>query len=155
MERDTLFIAQASAFLDAVEGRQAPLCSLDEGLQTLRVNLAALASVQSQSWQQVGGWPLLSTTKPTTPHHQEPDTMPQADAQTTPTREPTFQELFDLTGKVALITGGTGHLGSAMALALAEAGASVVITSREARAGRSGRGRSPRPGRCPPPRSCP
>ena len=46
--------------------------------------------------------------------------------------EPTIQELFDLTGKVALITGGTGHLGSAMARALAEAGASVVITSREA-----------------------
>src|SRR5437764_3389100 len=47
-------------------------------------------------------------------------------------REPTVQELFDLTGKVALITGGTGHLGSAMARALAEAGASVVITSRDA-----------------------
>jgi len=46
--------------------------------------------------------------------------------------EPTVQELFDLTGKVALITGGTGHLGSAMSRALAEAGASVVISSRDA-----------------------
>src|SRR2546422_690622 len=45
--------------------------------------------------------------------------------------EPTVQELFDLTGKVALITGGTGHLGSSMSRALAEAGASVVLTSRE------------------------
>jgi NAD(P)-dependent dehydrogenase (short-subunit alcohol dehydrogenase family) len=45
--------------------------------------------------------------------------------------EPTVRELFDLTGKVALITGGTGHLGSAMARALAEAGASVVVSSRE------------------------
>jgi gluconate 5-dehydrogenase len=49
----------------------------------------------------------------------------------TPTeREPTIQELFDLSGKVALITGGTGHLGSAMARALAEAGATVVLASR-------------------------
>jgi gluconate 5-dehydrogenase len=45
--------------------------------------------------------------------------------------EPTIHDLFDLTGKVALITGGTGYLGSAMARALAEAGASVVITSRD------------------------
>lgn len=49
--------------------------------------------------------------------------------------EPTVRELFDLSGKVALITGGTGHLGSAMARALAEAGARVVLSSRdEARA---------------------
>jgi NAD(P)-dependent dehydrogenase (short-subunit alcohol dehydrogenase family) len=45
--------------------------------------------------------------------------------------EPTVQQLFDLTGKVALVTGGTGHLGSAMSRALAEAGASVVVTSRD------------------------
>lgn len=47
-------------------------------------------------------------------------------------REPTVHELFDLSGKVALLTGGAGHLGSAMARALAEAGASVVLTSRDA-----------------------
>jgi gluconate 5-dehydrogenase len=46
--------------------------------------------------------------------------------------EPTVQELFDLTGKVALVTGGTGHLGSALSRALAEAGAAVVVTSRDA-----------------------
>jgi NAD(P)-dependent dehydrogenase (short-subunit alcohol dehydrogenase family) len=46
-------------------------------------------------------------------------------------REPTVQELFDLTGRVVLITGGTGHLGSAMARALAEAGASVLLSSRD------------------------
>lgn len=46
-------------------------------------------------------------------------------------REPTVSELFSLAGKVALLTGGCGHLGSAMARALAEAGASVVLTSRE------------------------
>lgn len=46
--------------------------------------------------------------------------------------EPTVQQLFDLRGKTALVTGGTGHLGSAMSRALAEAGANVVITSRDA-----------------------
>jgi gluconate 5-dehydrogenase len=45
--------------------------------------------------------------------------------------EPTVQQLFSLAGKVALLTGGCGHLGSAMARALAEAGASVVLTSRD------------------------
>jgi gluconate 5-dehydrogenase len=45
--------------------------------------------------------------------------------------EPTIQELFDLAGKVVLLTGAAGHLGSAMARALAEAGASVVLTSRD------------------------
>ena len=45
--------------------------------------------------------------------------------------EPTVQELFDLTGKVTLLTGGAGHLGSAMSRALAEAGATVVLTSRD------------------------
>lgn len=37
---------------------------------------------------------------------------------------------FLLTDQVALITGATGFLGSAMAAALAQAGASVVVTSR-------------------------
>lgn len=46
--------------------------------------------------------------------------------------EATASELFSLAGRVALITGGCGYLGSAMSRALAEAGASVVVTSREA-----------------------
>lgn len=46
--------------------------------------------------------------------------------------EPTVANLFNLSGRVALITGGCGHLGSAMSRALAEAGASIVLTSREA-----------------------
>jgi NAD(P)-dependent dehydrogenase (short-subunit alcohol dehydrogenase family) len=45
--------------------------------------------------------------------------------------EPTIAELFSLAGKTVLITGATGWLGSAMSRALAEAGASVVITSRD------------------------
>ncbi len=50
----------------------------------------------------------------------------------TKTAEPTIQELFDLTGRAALITGATGWLGSSLSRALAEAGASVVISSRDA-----------------------
>jgi NAD(P)-dependent dehydrogenase (short-subunit alcohol dehydrogenase family) len=38
--------------------------------------------------------------------------------------------LFDLTGKVALVTGGSKGLGKAMARGLAEAGADVIISSR-------------------------
>lgn len=38
--------------------------------------------------------------------------------------------LFDLTGKVALVTGGSRGLGKAMARAFAEAGADVMISSR-------------------------
>ena len=45
--------------------------------------------------------------------------------------EPTVSSLFDLTGKTALITGAGGWLGSAMSRALAEAGANVIVTSRE------------------------
>jgi predicted dehydrogenase len=43
-DRDAHFIAQANAFLDAVAGRPANLCSLESAIQTLRFNLASLAS---------------------------------------------------------------------------------------------------------------
>ena len=39
--------------------------------------------------------------------------------------------MFDLTGKVAIITGGYAWLGNDMARALAEYGCSIIITSRE------------------------
>jgi gluconate 5-dehydrogenase len=39
--------------------------------------------------------------------------------------------MFDLSNRVALVTGATGRLGNSMAIALAEAGASLVVTSRE------------------------
>ena len=44
----------------------------------------------------------------------------------------TVQQLFDLTGKTALVTGGSRGLGLQMAHALGEAGARVMITSRKA-----------------------
>lgn len=39
-------------------------------------------------------------------------------------------DLFDMTGRVAVVTGGATHLGRAMASALCELGASVTIASR-------------------------
>ncbi len=41
-----------------------------------------------------------------------------------------MHNLFDLTGKVALVTGGSQGLGKAMARALAQAGADIIISSR-------------------------
>jgi predicted dehydrogenase len=43
-ERDDMFIAQANAFLDGVEGRDTPLCTFEEAVQTLKFNQAALRS---------------------------------------------------------------------------------------------------------------
>lgn len=45
--------------------------------------------------------------------------------------EPTIHALLDLTGKTALVTGAAGYLGGAIARALAEAGATVVASSRD------------------------
>lgn len=42
-----------------------------------------------------------------------------------------LKQLGDLTGRVALITGGAGHLGRAMASALAELGSELVLLDRE------------------------
>jgi len=53
MDRDHIFIAQANAFLDAVDGAGPVPCSLDDGIQTLRVNLAALASLEQGTWQTI------------------------------------------------------------------------------------------------------
>jgi nucleoside-diphosphate-sugar epimerase len=39
-------------------------------------------------------------------------------------------ELFDLHGKVAIVTGGNGGLGRGMAIGLAAAGADIVVAAR-------------------------
>jgi predicted dehydrogenase len=53
LERDTLFIAQAEHFLDHLEDRSPPRCSLAEARQTLLVNRAILESVRTQMWQTI------------------------------------------------------------------------------------------------------
>ncbi len=50
LERDDLFTAQANAFLDQLGGASEPACSLQEGLQTLKVNLGALRSMETGEW---------------------------------------------------------------------------------------------------------
>ncbi|CEP69149.1 Polyketide synthase/Fatty acid synthase, KR [Moorella glycerini] len=43
-----------------------------------------------------------------------------------------YRNLFDLNGQVALVVGGTGGIGRAMTLALAQYGADIVVASRKA-----------------------
>ena len=50
---DTPFINQANAFLDALEGKTSPLCTLEEGIETLQVNLAILESARRSCWQAI------------------------------------------------------------------------------------------------------
>ena len=53
-DRDSWFICQANAFLDTIEGESQPLCTLEQALQTLKVNLAALAAVKrGPDWQTI------------------------------------------------------------------------------------------------------
>ena len=46
-DRDTMYLAQANRFLDVLEGEASPACTLDEGIQTLKVNLAILRSADN------------------------------------------------------------------------------------------------------------
>jgi len=50
MERDDIFIAQAHYYCDVLEGKASPLCTLAEGLQTLKVNLAILDAADHPKW---------------------------------------------------------------------------------------------------------
>lgn len=46
-ERDDLFVSQAQAFLDGLEGKPTALCTVEEAVQTLKFNLAALESART------------------------------------------------------------------------------------------------------------
>ncbi len=48
-DQDAHFTAQANAFLDQIEGHPARLCSVEAAAQTLRFNLAALASAKADA----------------------------------------------------------------------------------------------------------
>jgi NAD(P)-dependent dehydrogenase (short-subunit alcohol dehydrogenase family) len=54
-------------------------------------------------------------------------------------------DLFDLTGKVAVVTGGTRGIGLMMARGLLQAGASAYVSSRNAEAGQAAVAESPGP----------
>ena len=47
-DRDQPFILQAEAFLRAIDGEAGPLATLEEGIQTLRANIAALRSAETR-----------------------------------------------------------------------------------------------------------
>ena len=53
LQRDDLFIAQARAFLDLMEGKAEPACTLQEAADTLRTSLAILASIEEGTWVKV------------------------------------------------------------------------------------------------------
>lgn len=55
LERDELFTRQANAFLDAIASKSPPVCDLAEGMQTLKVNRAILASMMSGRWESLNG----------------------------------------------------------------------------------------------------
>lgn len=55
IERNANFIEQANVFLDYLDGKCPPACTLDEGIQTLRVNLATLKAADTKTWQTISG----------------------------------------------------------------------------------------------------
>jgi predicted dehydrogenase len=55
VDRDGFYINQANAFLDQLEGKRDPLCSLEAGIQSLRVTLAIFTSVEQQRWVAMDG----------------------------------------------------------------------------------------------------
>lgn len=59
--------------------------------------------------------------------------------------QPTVQQLMDLTGKTALVTGAGGYLGKALSSGLAEAGARLIATSRDAQRAKSAAAALPDP----------
>jgi predicted dehydrogenase len=53
LERDALFVRQAQAFLDSIEGQAPPICTLAEARHTLGANLAILRSAEHGAWETI------------------------------------------------------------------------------------------------------
>ncbi|MCG3199160.1 MAG: 1,5-anhydro-D-fructose reductase [bacterium] len=53
LERDEWFICQENAFLELLEGKRPPLCTLAEGAQTLAATLAILESADRGEWVEI------------------------------------------------------------------------------------------------------
>lgn len=53
VERDALFAEQARRFLDVMTRQAKPACSIEEGMQSVRVSLAILRSSESSVWESV------------------------------------------------------------------------------------------------------
>jgi predicted dehydrogenase len=47
VDRDFHFVTQANRFLDLIEGQPSAMCTVEAAAQTLRFNLAALASAEA------------------------------------------------------------------------------------------------------------
>ena len=52
-QRDDGFVAQANQFIDYVESDRRPSCSLEEGVHSLRANLAILEAAEQRRWVDV------------------------------------------------------------------------------------------------------
>ncbi|MEP0842956.1 MAG: Gfo/Idh/MocA family oxidoreductase [Phycisphaerae bacterium] len=52
-ERDDIYIAQANHYLDVLEGKAAPLCTVEEALHTLKVSLAILDFTDHPNWREI------------------------------------------------------------------------------------------------------
>ena len=53
-DRDAMFMRQDARFLDTVEGKGEVLCTLDEGIQTLKATLASHESWRDRKWVEIG-----------------------------------------------------------------------------------------------------
>ncbi len=53
LQRDDMFVSQANMFLDAIDSNTRAACSVEDGLQTLKSNLAILRAADTRSWQDV------------------------------------------------------------------------------------------------------